>query len=169
MALGEIGEIMVSGDQVTSSYYNRDQATALAKSRDESGHLYHRMGDLGYLDDKGYLWFCGRKTHRVQSAKGELYTIPSEAVFNSHPWVARTALVGLGSAPLQSPCLCVELNRPLSSLEKTQLFAELRAIASHHIHTQAIQTFLLHPDFPVDIRHNAKIFREKLKVWADQQ
>ncbi len=164
-----IGEIIVSGSQVTQAYFNRDSANLLAKTHDKEGHLYHRMGDLGYFDDEGWLWFCGRKTQRVQTQKGDHFTIPCEAVFNTHPWVARSALVGLGKAPQQIPCLCIETVRPLKRSEQALLFAELRAIACRFGHTFPIQTFLLHPDFPVDIRHNAKIFREKLKVWADQQ
>lgn len=164
-----IGEIIVSGPQVTERYYQRAEANALGKIRDSEGRLYHRMGDLGYFDGEGRLWFCGRKNHRVQSAKGDLYTIPCEAVFNQHPLVARTALVGLGEAPFQRPCLCVEAKGPLSPADKARLFADLRATAQSHPHTESIQTFVLHRDFPVDIRHNAKIFREKLKLWAEKK
>ena len=39
-------------------------------------------------------------------------------------------------------------------------------LASQHRHTQHIETFFLHQSLPVDIRHNAKIFREKLAIWA---
>lgn len=165
----QIGEIIVSGDQVTRAYFNRDEATRLSKTRDKDGRFYHRMGDLGYLDEEGHLWFCGRKTHRVQMMTGDLYTIPTEAVFNTHPLVARTALVGLGVAPHQSPLLCVEPVRTLTKAEEAGLFAELKTIGQAHAHTAGIDRFLLHPDFPVDIRHNAKIFREKLKVWAELQ
>lgn len=169
LASGQIGEIIVSGRQVTESYHNRPEANALGKIRDGEGRLYHRMGDLGYFDAEGRLWFCGRKNHRVQSREGDLYTIPCEAVFNQHPLVARTALVGLGEAPAQKPCLCVEAKGPLSPAQKAALLADLKATAKRHEHTEAIQTFLLHRDFPVDIRHNAKIFREKLKVWAEKK
>ncbi|MBC7661967.1 MAG: AMP-binding protein [Chitinophagaceae bacterium] len=164
---GQIGEIVVSGDQVTRAYFNRDEATNLAKTYDDKGVFFHRMGDLGYIDDEGHLWFCGRKSHRVQTSKGDLFTIPTEAVFNEHPLVARTALVGLGVAPDQMPALCVEPTHTLNRSEKASLFADLQTIASRHAHTHMLKTFLLHPDFPVDIRHNAKIFREKLKVWAE--
>ena len=67
------------------------------------------MGDLGYLDDTGRLWMCGRKSHRVQTAAGTLFTVPCEAVFNEHPLVYRTALVGVGDAPAQEPVLCVQV------------------------------------------------------------
>ncbi|MES2744405.1 MAG: fatty acid CoA ligase family protein [Bdellovibrionota bacterium] len=167
--VGRIGEIMVSGDQVTSTYFNRESSTLQAKTWDEKGTLYHRMGDLGYIDEDGQLWFCGRKNHRVQTMKGELYTIPVEAVFNRHPKVNRTALVGLGTSPHQIPLLCVEPKASLTKGEEAELFSDLKALAKTHPQVQSIQSFLIHKDFPVDIRHNSKIFREKLKVWADKE
>src|SRR5262249_4116845 len=94
---GEIGEIVVSGPVVTRTYYRRPQSTALSKIGDTDGDAFwHRMGDLGYLDPQGRVWFCGRKSQRVQTAAGTLFTIPCEGVFNEHPAVFRTALVGVG-------------------------------------------------------------------------
>ena len=162
-----IGEIMVSGQQVTRGYYKRQSANEQSKIQDQDGQLYHRMGDLGYVDPEGQLWFCGRKNHRVQTASGDLFTIPVEAVFNLHPKVARTALVGLGNSPHQTPLLCVEPRSKLTTSDEQQLFHELKALGAKHPHTAGIERFLLHPSFPVDIRHNSKIFREKLKAWAD--
>ncbi|MFO0952264.1 MAG: hypothetical protein U0835_14160 [Isosphaeraceae bacterium] len=63
------------------------------------------MGDVGYRDEQGRFWFCGRKSHRVTAASGVLYTIPCEAVFNTHPEVNRTALVGVGPAGSAKPVL----------------------------------------------------------------
>ena len=166
--LGEIGEIVVQGPMVTRAYFQRPEATALAKITAADGRFYHRMGDLGYFDEQGRLWFCGRKAHRVVTAAGTLYTIPCEAVFNTHPHVFRTALVGVGPKGAARPVLCVEL-KPGVQLEETQLKTELRRLAESRPHTQPIQMFLVHPGFPVDIRHNAKIFREKLAVWAARQ
>lgn len=163
---GMIGEITVRGDVVTESYFRRDAATRLAKIRDADGAVRHRMGDVGYRDDLGRLWFCGRKSHRVQTASGTLYTVPCEGVFNAHRAVRRSALVGIGDPGAQRPVVCFELEP--SPLRRTvpQLVEELRAIALRYDHTRTIDTFLVHDGFPVDIRHNAKIFREKLAVWA---
>ncbi len=88
-----IGEIAVSGPVVTQTYFNRAAANQLAKIRDPAtGEIWHRMGDVGYFDVEGRLWFCGRKSQRVVTSRGTLFTIPCEAVFNVAPRGDRSAL-----------------------------------------------------------------------------
>jgi acyl-CoA synthetase (AMP-forming)/AMP-acid ligase II len=157
---GDVGEIVVKGPMVTREYLRRPEETSLAKIR-EGAQLWHRMGDLGRMDEKGRLWFYGRKAHRVRTLNGELYPIPIEGVFNTHPDVKRTALVAVA----ENPVLCVE--REVSSgISDAALTKELLSIGARHSHTRAITTILYHPSFPVDIRHNAKISREALSRWA---
>lgn len=166
----EIGEIVVKGPQVTRSYYNRSQSTALGKIPDpDHDGFYHRMGDLGHRDQQGRIWFCGRKAHRVTSPGEILFTIPCEAIFNTHQDVFRTALVGVGAPGRQRPVLCVELEKGTDTKALARIHQELLEIGAGHAITSNIKTFLFHPAFPVDIRHNAKIFREKLAVWAGEQ
>lgn len=162
----EVGEIAVRGPQVSRAYLNRPEATKMAKIPDSDGGVWHRMGDVGYLDKSGRIWFCGRKSHRVVTSGETLYTIPVEGVFNTHPAVFRTALVGLGMLGSQQPVLCVELEKKCGKSELEQIRAELFELGGRYPHTRKIRTILFHPAFPVDIRHNAKIFREKLAVWA---
>lgn len=168
LAVGEVGEITVAGPTATDSYFNRPQATAAAKISetlaDGSVRIVHRMGDVGYFDAQGRLWFCGRKTHRVETAHGPLYTEQVEPVFNTVPGVARTALVGVGAAGAQVPVLCVELQRGQS--DSPALREALHATAAERLPEMKLEHVLMHPAFPVDIRHNAKIGREKLAVWA---
>lgn len=167
---GDIGEIVVKGPQATGSYYNRPDSTRLAKIADpEGGRFYHRMGDLGYRDDIGRIWFCGRKSHRIITAKGDMFTIPVEAIFNTHEKVFRTALVGVGEPGDMRPALCVELEKGVHPSEQERIHAELIEIGKKNKITSDIDTILFHPAFPVDIRHNAKIFREKLAPWAKEQ
>lgn len=167
LAPGSIGEIVVKGPQVTREYFRQPAATALAKIPDPAGGgFYHRMGDLGYRDTQGRLWFCGRKSQRVTTRAGDFFTIPCEGVFNAHPGVYRTALVGVPQNGGTAPVLCVELEPGAGKPDPAQLRAELLALGASQPHTRSIQTILFHPGFPVDIRHNAKIFREKLAVWA---
>ncbi len=165
-APGEVGEIAVRGPVVTASYWNRPQATALAKIPDPRGGVWHRMGDLGYLDHSGRLWFCGRKSQRVITPAGTLFTVPCEGIFNAHPGVARSALVAVPRPGGAEPVLCVEPERTVRPWELGKLRRELLALGARHDLTRAIRTVLFHGSFPVDIRHNAKIFREKLAAWA---
>ncbi len=164
---GEIGEIVVKGPIVTREYYRRPENTRLAKIS-ENDEIWHRMGDVGRFDDKGRLWFCGRKTHRVVASEQVFFTIPCERVFNRHPKVYRTALVGIGKPGAQIPVICVELEKGIKDLNATVLIDELKQLGSKFAHTAPISEFLLHPGFPVDIRHNAKIGRELLAEWAGE-
>ena len=174
LPVGEIGEIVVKGDNVTREYFKREESTRLAKIPDGES-FWHRMGDVGYFDEKGDLWFCGRKTHRVicgQKAKGgdlTHFTIPVESVFNTHPDVFRTALVGVEIEGLPKPVLCVELNPNVAETRRPEIEKELLKLGGQRSLTADVKTILFHPSFPVDIRHNSKIFREKLTVWATEQ
>jgi acyl-CoA synthetase (AMP-forming)/AMP-acid ligase II len=165
---GEIGELIVRGPVVTRQYVTRVEANRLGKIVD-GGQIWHRMGDTGYLDERERFWFCGRVAHRVLTAAGAMYTIPCEAILNQHEAVARSALVGIGHPGAQRPALIVEPRAgrmPRSAYASAVLLGELRQLAATSPLTQAVEDFLVHPSFPVDIRHNAKIFREKLAVWA---
>lgn len=170
---GAIGEITVAGPSTTDDYLHRPEATAQAKIRErlpEGGErIVHRMGDLGWFDAQGRLWFCGRKAHRISTEFGNLFTEQVEPVFNVHPDVRRTALVGIGAKGHQRPVLCVELQDGVKASEQERILAELEHMGQGFAHTGRIETFLIHPKFPVDIRHNAKIGREHLALWAAEQ
>ena len=173
LSAGEVGEITVAGPTATDAYFNREAATRVAKIRERldggGERIVHRMGDVGYFDGQGRLWFCGRRTQRVETAQGPLYTEQAEPIFNTHPDVRRTALVGVGEPGRQQPVLCFELLPEVAAMRRDAVAADQRTLAQRHRHTAGIETFLCHPGFPVDIRHNAKIGREKLAVWAAQQ
>lgn len=168
---GQVGEITVAGPTATDSYFRRDAQTKLAKIREggAGGRIVHRMGDLGYFDAEGRLWFCGRKSQRVVTAALTLCTEQVEPVFDTHPEVRRTALVGLGERGAQRPLLCVELRPGIGRDQHARIADELRHLGEGFVHTAHVACFAFHPAFPVDIRHNAKIGREKLAVWAARE
>jgi acyl-CoA synthetase (AMP-forming)/AMP-acid ligase II len=147
---GEVGEICVRGPVVTHTYAQRPEATAGAKIHD-NGQIWHRIGDLGYKDDQGRVWFCGRKAERVRTANGDLYTDRVEGVTNGE---RRTALVGVGDPGRQRPVLIVE-GKPDDALA-----GRLQALVP------VVEAVLFYDAFPVDVRHNAKIHRHTLAAWA---
>ncbi|MGQ0637005.1 MAG: fatty acid CoA ligase family protein [Planctomycetaceae bacterium] len=165
----EIGEIIVRGEMVTREYFRQPEATGRAKIRDGDG-FWHRMGDVGYLDETDALWFCGRKAHAVETDHGRLCTECVEPIFNAHPRVARTALVGVGARPRQMPVIVVEPEpwyRPTKAEIDGVLLPELREVARGYSHTALIERFLVYPrSLPVDVRHNIKVNRERLSAWA---
>ena len=165
---GEIGEIIVRGPTTTRAYYGRSEETRSAKIADGAS-IWHRMGDVGYLDPEGRLWFCGRKSHCVETASGRMFTIPCEGIFNRHERVYRTALVGVGPRGAQTPVICVECEPgagPKGAADQAKLEAELLELGASSSLTASIRQVLFHPAFPVDVRHNAKIRRETLAAWA---
>lgn len=165
---GEIGEIIVCGPVVTKVYDALPDATAAAKIAD-GPRIWHRMGDAGYLDAKGRLWFVGRKAERVEMRDGTLFPDQVEPIFNQHPDVRRTALIGLGPKGEQRPAIVAEpISREVVATPslRRKLVRELRALAVGRPHTDRIRLAFLHPAFPVDVRHNAKIHRLALTKWA---
>lgn len=168
---GEIGELIVRGAVVTREYVTRTEWNALAKILDGET-FWHRMGDVGYLDDRQRFWYCGRLAHRVLTAAGPMYTERCEAIFNTHAAVYRSALVGVGPRGNQRPIIIIEplTDRiPETVADRESLVSQMREIAASSPLTASIHDVLIHTSFPVDIRHNAKIFREKLALWAEQE
>ncbi|MBX3438229.1 MAG: AMP-binding protein [Planctomycetaceae bacterium] len=182
----EIGEIVVRSRAATREYDRRPEATGLAKILDDEAAssnmnadafdarptVWHRMGDVGYLDGEGRLWFCGRKAHVVETLNGRMFSVCCEAIFNDHPRIYRSALVGLGTKPPQTPLIVVEAEAdaaPKSPADEEQLRQELLTLGRANPLTAMIDRVLFHPSLPVDTRHNVKIDREALAVWAAKQ
>ncbi len=163
----QVGEIIVKADLVTQHYFDNREADLLAKIHDPDGTVWHRMGDLAWMDSKGRIWFCGRKSHRVITLDETLFTIPVEAIFNNHENVFRSALAGAGPRNMQTPVIFIE---PYSKIKNKKAFIkELLVLAKSNPLTANIHHVFIEKDFPVDIRHNSKIFREKLAVKAKKR
>jgi acyl-CoA synthetase (AMP-forming)/AMP-acid ligase II len=172
-------KIAAAGAQVTSAKCQETTRTSsplidtcplpLPPSGAPSAPVWHRMGDAGYLDTQGRLWFVGRKAERVEMRDGTLFPDQVEPIFNQHPDVRRTALIGLGPRGEQQPAIIAEpISREVVATPslRRKLVRELRALAVGRPHTDRIRLAFLHPGFPVDVRHNAKIHRLTLAKWA---
>jgi len=184
---GKIGELVVRGPQVSPKYVTTTAANATSKISDSSAKYsvprtayshdspvgipsivpdsWHRTGDVGYLDDQDRFWYCGRKSQRVETPSGTLYTEMCEVICNKHPGVRRSALVGVGPRGNQKPVMILELSRPLSDADQDELQQTLK---NHYPDAADIKLMVVTRPLPVDIRHNAKINREKLASWASR-
>lgn len=155
-----VGEITVQSAATTREYLNRPESNRISKI-EYRGDIIHRMGDVGYFDEEGRLWYCGRKSHRVITKDGVMFTEQIENIFNAHPQVNRTALVSVNSEPV----LWVELEKGARE-NKDTIRRELMEIAKQHPQGSKIKAFLFMKKFPTDVRHNSKIIREELTVMA---
>ncbi len=155
-----IGEITVQGAAVTRLYIQREDANRLAKIQ-HGKEIIHRMGDVGYFDEAGRLWYCGRKSHRVSTRADVMFTEQIENIFNAHALVYRTALVAVHKEPV----LWIELKKNVHADHK-KIENDLIKMASQHPQASKIKTFLFMKKFPTDVRHNSKIVREELTMLA---
>lgn len=171
--VNEIGEIVVRGPTVTREYDGLPEATAAAKILDaERGEVWHRMGDLGFIDAWGRLWFCGRKVEAVETERGPLFPAQVEPIFEVHAEVRRAALVKLFVQGRPRAAMVVEPLRgelARSADECRRLARELRGLALGHVHTSPIKIFFFRERLPVDVRHNAKIHRLALARWVNEE
>lgn len=163
---GEIGEIVVTGGQISVEYKESPEGNAAAKIQ-QGDRIWHRMGDLGYLDEEGRVWFCGRMGHRVETADGMVPSVPVEGIYNEHPDVFRTALVGIGSPGKQVPVLAVELHpgRTWSAVVE----AGMQKLAEGTPYEHTVKRFVPYGTFPTDARHNSKIRRGDIRTVLNPQ
>ncbi len=164
---GEIGEILVRGPHISPGYFLDPESDRKNKVRDESGQ-WHRLGDAGYLDAKDRLWVCGRVGQRVKAAEGNVFSLLCEPIFDAHPAVHRSGLVGVARSNGEVPVICVQL-RTGEEARTADIRRDLLALAQQHDVTRLVRHVLFVDKLPTDPRHNSKIERPKLAMWATKQ
>lgn len=167
----ELGELIVSGPNISPRYFGEPESTAKNKTYDDEGNVWHRLGDVGICDAQGRFWVAGRVGHRIRTVDGILSPMHAETILDTHPDVLRSGLVGVpdSDGKHQVPVACIELRAAKTAAEKKRIQGELLAMLQAYPHTQAIKRVLFADRLPVDPRHNAKIERPRLGKWAEEQ
>ncbi|MDB6001331.1 MAG: long-chain-fatty-acid--CoA ligase [Rhizobacter sp.] len=116
------GEVCVRGQNVMAGYWNRPEATEAAFTRDG----WFRSGDVGYLDEEGFLYICDRLKDMVISGGENIYPAEVESVLYEHPDIAEVAVIGAPDATWGEHVVAVVALKPGASLtlEALQAFAE---------------------------------------------
>jgi acyl-CoA synthetase (AMP-forming)/AMP-acid ligase II len=169
MPFGMPGEIIVAGPVCTDQYCTPDQDTGMHKISDAGGRMWHRTGDVGLIDGAGRLWFWGRVAQRIDTGQETLFPEQCEAIFNQHPDLVRSALVGIGPRGRQIPVLCIQLRGRLYPVDTERVHFDLLQLAQAHAITRSIRTVLFHPGMPVDGGRGSSIRRKELADWAAEK
>ncbi|WP_306324589.1 AMP-binding protein [Streptomyces venezuelae] len=163
MPPGRPGEVIVSGPRVTTEYLGRPDLTRAAKLRHRDGTLWHRMGDIGYLDEDGMLWFLSRKKHVIPTPDGPVYPDQHEHVYAFRTGAYQCVLTRPQPADHGHSADGLFLVLPDGAPRVGQ--ADLDAIARDA--GLPAPTLLRYPGpFPVDSRHHSKIDRAAVTAWT---
>jgi long-chain acyl-CoA synthetase len=95
MPLGEVGEIVIRASQITPGYWNDAEASKEMLRTDTDGARLLFTGDLGYLDNDGYLFIVDRKKDLIKTSGFQVWPREIEEVISAHPAVHEVGVVGL--------------------------------------------------------------------------
>jgi acyl-CoA synthetase (AMP-forming)/AMP-acid ligase II/pimeloyl-ACP methyl ester carboxylesterase len=166
-AQGRLGEFVVSAAHIKSGYDNLWRTTADSARDSLKGLNWHRTNDIGHIDDAGRVWLEGRLQHVVTTAAGPVGPGGLEALIDADAEVSRSAVIGIG--PVGTQALVAVLDSEGTSLSPGLAPLELTARLREQAREAGfdLAAVLVAPQFPTDIRHNSKIDRSRLAVWAD--
>jgi acyl-CoA synthetase (AMP-forming)/AMP-acid ligase II len=152
---GTPGELLVCGAHVQRDYWQDEAATRATKLEGDDGRLWHRTGDVGYLDERGRLWLLGRARDVLSTDEGALYPWPVEAIARRVEGVDAAALLSLDGQAAVAFELALGAARAPVAAEIVRAcreagFAVARAVVVDRI--------------PVDPRHNSKVDHRRLRA-----
>ena len=155
---GHIGEFLVSGDHVCKDYYNNPDAFIKAKIKETSGRVWHRTGDLAYLDAQKNLWMVGR-IHNVIERSGEyLFPVRPEVLLARQPQIARAAYLGMPDPRLGERTAVVVQAKSGFTLEGDELPRLLSEIKRVFVKNKIpMDSFYVVSEIPMDPRHHSKV------------
>jgi fatty-acyl-CoA synthase len=131
-APGETGELVLAGPTVMLGYRARPEETEHAL---RNGWL--RTGDLGLLDEEGYLYVSGRSKDLIVSAGKKVYSAEVERVLREHPAVADAAVIGIPDQELGETVVAVVTARPGVTLTPAEVIAFCRGKLADYKHPTA--------------------------------
>ncbi|HEV7575904.1 MAG TPA: AMP-binding protein, partial [Caldimonas sp.] len=123
LADGSVGGIEVRGPNVFAGYWRMPEKT----SEEFTGDGWFRTGDLGVIDDLGYLSIVGRSKDLIISGGYNVYPAEIEAVCNEMPGVAESAVVGVPHSDFGEAVVAVVVPRPGASVDADALGRALKA------------------------------------------
>jgi len=95
MSVGEVGEIVIKAPQLMNSYWNRPTETLEMLRADDAGDRVLFTGDLGYMDEDGYIFIVDRKKDLIKTCGFQVWPREIEEVISTHPAIAEVGVIGV--------------------------------------------------------------------------
>lgn len=119
----ETGEIVGVGRIIMPGYLNRPEATKDATWVDDRGRAWFRTGDIGYLDNEGYLYVVDRKKDMILSGGQNIYPQDIEATLVQNPTVDEAAVIGISSKKWGETPFAIVVPKECDNLDEGELLA----------------------------------------------
>jgi len=151
---GEVGEITVRGPNVFKGYYKRPEANAQTL---QNGWLH--TGDLGYLDEDGFLFFVDRKKDMIKSGGENVYSIEVEmAISRANPEVDEVAIVGIPDAKWGELVTAFIVLKPGKTITPEDIIARTREILAGY---KTPKQVIMRPELPKNV--SGKVLKRQLR------
>lgn len=167
---GEVGEFICTGDHVCRDYYNNPDAFTSTKILDTDGRVWHRTGDLCYLDKNKNLWMVGRVNNAVVRGGKYYFPVRAEVILKKMDFVYRCGFFGMSDAELgEKTVAAVELHADTDV--KTFNFGGAKQQIRSLFEAQQIPLDEIHfvKSVPMDPRHHSKVEYHHLKEMIEKE
>lgn len=161
VAPGEVGELAVMGEHVCRNYFRDPEAFRRSKIVDAEGRVWHRTGDLGFLDAHKDLWLVGRVHNAIVHRTGYLFPVRAEMVLRKLPFVKQAAFLGMSSTVegTQEAWCAVQASEGFSDF--TQGEKEVARIMEKN--RIPFDKVIFVREIPMDARHHSKVEYAELR------
>ncbi len=156
---GQVGELIVAGEHVCRNYYNDDKAFTRAKILDENKIVWHRTGDLGRIDENGYLWIVGRVHNAIQRGNRYEFPVRAEMIMKKLPFVKLCAYLGVPDKNLGEKAVCVVVPSDTSSVGNQNVEVNMNKEIKRLLDKNGVPVdqMIFSESIPMDPRHHSKV------------
>jgi len=157
---GEVGELIVAGENVCQEYYKNEDAFSRTKIKDEDGTVWHRTGDLARIDKSGFLWIVGRKHNVIKQGNEYFFPVRPEIILKDLPHIVNAAYLDIEHNNKNSIIVVVTLERKDGAIEKLCRKKITKVFKKEKL---PLDEIVFMEEIPMDVRHHSKVDYNKLR------
>jgi long-chain acyl-CoA synthetase len=156
---GERGEIVIKGHNIMKGYWRKPEATA-----ETIKHGWFHSGDIGYVDDEGFLFIVDRKKEMIIRGGFNVYPREIEEVIYMHPKVAEAAVIGVPDEKFGEEIHAVVAPKPGETIDPQELIAFVKERVAAYKCPRTVDVVKELPKGPT-----GKIMKREIKVGEGKQ